>query len=147
MPLLVQNSVIGLFKFQIYWNKIWKEPTKIIIKDAFIHAKTTQAFSLDFMERRKWKYKNIQIDKECKKYNSLFQGSQSRLTKALKNFFAEMITIEIENFHLQIDDDMLCLKHHKVVTSVRFDKLTLGRNSDLKAKSRTLNCEISGFNI
>lgn len=49
----VITAEIGLLQFKIPWNRIWKEPTKILIKDCFISVSTRNEFSLELMNLRR----------------------------------------------------------------------------------------------
>ncbi|CAD8159189.1 unnamed protein product [Paramecium octaurelia] len=123
----VKRAEIELLQFKIPWNRIWKEPTKILVKDAFICVQTREEFSLELM-RLQYQSDLKDFIEHC--YKKLFNNftntkKQSKLKRALKNFFSEMIILEVQNFHLRLEDENNAVKHNRVALGVLFKTLTL----------------------
>ncbi|CAD8050107.1 unnamed protein product [Paramecium sonneborni] len=123
----VKRAEIELLQFKIPWNRIWKEPTKILVKDAYICVQTRNEFSLELIRLQ---YQNDLKDfiEHC--YKKLFNNftntkKQSKLKRVLKNFFSEMIILEVQNFHLRLEDENNAVKHNRVALGVLFKTLTL----------------------
>ncbi|KAM3129018.1 hypothetical protein pb186bvf_018862 [Paramecium bursaria] len=121
----VVEATIGIFQFKIPWNRLWKEPSKIVIKDALIHIQTKGIFSQEFQSQYEQIIKQSLIQKLENKFMKKIDSQQGSYLKSLKNYFQEMIIIEIENLELKIEDKQVCLRNQSFTIKLGFQKLTI----------------------